>query len=119
MDLFDTAGAAGLHRHGPAERELFYYSALLHDIGKFLNYSDHHQHNAYKTRNADLLGFDQSEIALMAAVTRFHRKGRPKARDSALTDLESSARKAARVLSALLRIAEYRSQAGTSSARGS
>ncbi len=47
LELFDSAGGAGLHRLGPTERELLEYAALLHDIGTFLSYTRHHQHTYY------------------------------------------------------------------------
>ena len=106
-DLFDSAGAAGLHHYGDGRRELFGYAALLHDIGTFLSYSDHHLHTYYLIRHADLLGFDEGEIAVMAATALFHRKSRPGARHPAFVELDRSTRKAVRLLSVLLRMAEY------------
>jgi exopolyphosphatase/guanosine-5'-triphosphate,3'-diphosphate pyrophosphatase len=106
VELFDSARECGLHRYGQAERELLSYSALLHDIGTFLNYSEHHVHSHYLVRNADLLGFDQREVAMMAAITLFHRKSRPGPRHAAFVELDRGARSAVRLLSTFLRIAE-------------
>ncbi len=107
LDLFDSARAAGLHRYGDEARELFGHAALLHDIGTFLSYSDHHLHSYYLIRHADLLGFDENEIATMAATALFHRKARPGTRQPAFAELDRPTRKAVRLLSALLRMAEY------------
>ena len=107
LDLFDSARAAGLHRYGDEERELLRYAALLHDVGTFLSYSDHHLHTYYLIRHADLLGFDENEIATMASTALFHRKARPGARHPAFAELGRPARKAVRLLSVLLRMAEY------------
>ncbi len=107
LELFDSAAAAGLHRYGDEQRELFGYAALLHDIGTFLSYSEHHLHSYYLIRHADLLGFDEHEIASMAATALFHRKARPGARHPALAELDRAARKAVRLLSVVLRMAEY------------
>lgn len=107
LDLFDSAREAGVHRLGSEMRELLRYAALLHDIGTFVNYADHSAHSAYIIRNADLLGFDQREISLIAAVAQFHRKARPTPRHAALADLGAAERKAVRPLSAMLRLAEY------------
>ena len=107
LELFDSAGGAGLHRYGDEERELFGYAALLHDIGTFLSYSDHHLHSYYLIRHADLLGFDEHEIASMAATALFHRKARPGARQPAFAELDGPTRKAVRLLCVLLRMAEY------------
>jgi exopolyphosphatase/guanosine-5'-triphosphate,3'-diphosphate pyrophosphatase len=112
--LFDGTRELGLHRLGPAERELLGHAALLHDIGVFLSYGNHHRHTYYLVRNAELLGFDQTEIALMAAVARFHRKGYPGRRRPELADLDKRARRSVAPLSTLLRLAENldRSHAG-------
>jgi exopolyphosphatase/guanosine-5'-triphosphate,3'-diphosphate pyrophosphatase len=106
-ELFDSAGAAGVHRLGAEERELLHYAALLHDIGTFLSYTRHHQHTYYLIRNADLVGFDQREIAVMAATAYFHRKALPAPRFEAFAGLDGRSRKVVRRLGAYLRLAEY------------
>ena len=88
LELFDSAGAARLHRLGPEEREMLEYAALLHDVGTFLSYSDHHLHSYYLIRHADLLGFDENEIATMAATALFHRKALPAPRFEAFSGLD-------------------------------
>ena len=107
LELFDSARAASLHRYGDEERELLRHAALLHDIGTFLSYSDHHLHSYYIVRHADLLGFDENEIATMAATALFHRKARPGTRHPAFAELDRPTRKAVRLFSVLLRMAEY------------
>lgn len=72
--LFDSAGKAGLHHYGPQERELLYYAALLHDVGLFLSFSNHHAHTRYIIANSELLGFSRDEIDIMALAAFFHRK---------------------------------------------
>ena len=97
--LFDSAVDAGLHTFGPHERELLRYAALLHDIGTFLSYSNHHRHSYYLIRNADLLGFDQADTILMAAIALFHRKGPPNARQPEFAALDPTSRSIVRMLS--------------------
>lgn len=106
LDLFDSAARAGLHRYGAAERELLEYAALLHDIGTFLSFVNHQAHTYYLIRHADLVGFDQTEIALVAALARYHRKGRPRPRDPELADLDARGVALVRRLFVLLRLAE-------------
>ena len=106
-ELFDSAEAAGLHRLGPEERGLLRYAALLHDIGTFLSYTRHHQHTYYLIRHADLVGFDQEQIAVMAATAYFHRKALPAPRFEAFAGLDRRSRKVVRRLGAYLRLAEY------------
>ncbi|HMK92987.1 MAG TPA: hypothetical protein VK576_08310, partial [Thermoleophilia bacterium] len=105
LELFDSGRAAGLHKLGDHERELLDDAAMLHDIGTFVSYADHHLHSAYLIANADLLGFDQREIGIMAATALFHRKA-PSQRFPAFAHLERDDRRAVRVLSNLLRLAE-------------
>ena len=80
---------------------------MLHDIGTFLSYTRHHQHTYYLIRHADLVGFDQEEVAVMAATAYFHRKALPAPRFEAFSGLDRRSRKVVRRLGALLRLAEY------------
>jgi exopolyphosphatase/guanosine-5'-triphosphate,3'-diphosphate pyrophosphatase len=114
LALFDSAAEEGLHDLGPAERELLYYASLLHDIGTFLSHSQHERHAHYMIQNADLLGFNQSEVAAIAAVARFHRKGFPSAKRPEVRDLDRGYQRSLPALSVLLRLAESldRSHAG-------
>lgn len=106
LQLFDSGRECGLHDDADWERELLYFSALLHDIGIALSYSSHHEHSHYFIRNADLLGFDQSEVGIMASTAFFHRKGRPKKRVEQYRQLDKGARERVERLSALLSLAE-------------
>lgn len=107
LELFDSAGKAGLHNFGDAERELLEYAALLHDIGGFLSFNDHSAHSAYLIRNADLLGFDQAEIIIMANLARHHRKPFPTRKNNPdFAAMDRRSRRVVRKLSVLLRIAE-------------
>jgi exopolyphosphatase/guanosine-5'-triphosphate,3'-diphosphate pyrophosphatase len=61
----------------PAERELLWAAAMLHDIGTTIDYDDHHKHSRYLILNAGLPGFSPREIALVGQMARYHRKGSP------------------------------------------
>ena len=106
LQMFDSAKEIGLHKMNDQQRELLQYSAILHDIGIFLNYSNHQKHSYYLIRNADLLGFDQNEIELMAAVSYFHRKKYPKKKHYQMKNFGSKSRADIQKLTMLLRIAE-------------
>ena len=106
LDLFDSAASAGLHHFSPSDRELLRYAALLHDIGIFLSFDNHHVHTYYLIRHADLEGFDQTEISIMAALARYHRKGIPRKQHAAIAEFDRAQRKLVVQLSVLLRIAE-------------
>jgi exopolyphosphatase/guanosine-5'-triphosphate,3'-diphosphate pyrophosphatase len=106
LGLFDTAKKQKLHTYGQAERELLEYATFLHDIGSFISYTNHHAHSAYIISNAELLGFDDKEIAIMANIARFHRKKMPRKNTPKMLELEPAERGIVRVLSMFLRLAE-------------
>ncbi len=106
LGLFDSAREAGLHGLGKWERDLLEFAALLHDIGTFLSFGDHEVHSAYFIRHADLLGFDETEIAIVANCTLFHRRNVPRKKHPALAEMDPSSQQIVRVLSVLLRLAE-------------
>jgi exopolyphosphatase/guanosine-5'-triphosphate,3'-diphosphate pyrophosphatase len=51
---------------------------MLHDVGMTISYDDHHKHSRYLIVSAELPGFDPRERALIAQMSRYHRKGVPK-----------------------------------------
>jgi exopolyphosphatase/guanosine-5'-triphosphate,3'-diphosphate pyrophosphatase len=77
LQMFDALAAAGAHPGDPAERELLWAAAMLHDIGMTVDYDDHHKHSRYLILNAGLPGFSPREVALIAQAVRYHRKGTP------------------------------------------
>jgi len=77
LQLYDELGRAGLAPRDPADRELLWAACLLHDIGTAIHYDDHHKHSRYLILSAGLPGFPPREVALIAAIARWHRKGEP------------------------------------------
>lgn len=106
LALFDSARQAKLHRFGSWERELLEYAALLHHIGSFLTYNNYQAHTYYLIRNAELLGFDQTEVAIIAATALYHRKTLPRKKHPEFVALNKRARHIVRILCVLLRLAE-------------
>jgi exopolyphosphatase / guanosine-5'-triphosphate,3'-diphosphate pyrophosphatase len=104
--LFDSAREAGLHSLGDWERELLEHACLLHDVGAFVSYSNHRAHSYYMIRNADLLGFDQTEISIIANVALFHHKSFPRLKHPEFAELDKPSREIVRILCTFLRIAE-------------
>ena len=64
-----------LHGFDATARELLGHAAILHDIGNAVNYYDHHKHGAYLLVNSPMQGFDHREVAILALLVRYHRKG--------------------------------------------
>ena len=78
LQMFDSLVTGGLFKPRPGERELLWAASMLHDVGMTISYDDHHKHSRYLIESAELPGFDPRERALIAQITRYHRKGVPK-----------------------------------------
>jgi len=102
--LFDQTRA--VHGLTDREREWLEFGALLHDIGVHISYERHHRHSYYLIKNGDLRGFEPQEIDVLALLTRYHRRATPKRKHDGFGELPRSVRRAVRVLSAILRLAE-------------
>ncbi|WP_240894647.1 Ppx/GppA phosphatase family protein [Fodinibius halophilus] len=88
------------------DRELLEYAGYLHDIGYYISHRKHHKHALYIIRHADLKGFTENEINIIANVARYHRRSTPKKRHKRYRKLDKPLRKRVKKLSALLRVAD-------------
>ncbi|HTP11861.1 MAG TPA: Ppx/GppA phosphatase family protein [Anaerolineae bacterium] len=104
VSLFDQLRP--LHDCGSFERALLTGAALLHDVGVAIDYYNHDEHSAYLIMNAELPGFTHREIALMALLAYYHRRGRPDVTPFKGVLTRDDEERAAK-LGALLRLAEY------------
>ena len=107
IKLFEELGRLKLHSYGEAEQELLEYAGITHDVGTFLSHTNHQKHAYYLVRNSDLLGFNDTEIDIIANVALYHRKSFPKKnRHPNLKDLGRKELRCVHVLAAILRVAE-------------
>jgi len=88
------------------DRELLEYAAYLHDIGYYISHSEHHKHALYIIRNAELKGFKEDEIEIMANVSRYHRRSIPKKTHEEYWKLSRATRARIRKLAGILRVAD-------------
>jgi exopolyphosphatase/guanosine-5'-triphosphate,3'-diphosphate pyrophosphatase len=88
------------------DREFLEAAALLHDIGYYISHTDHHKHSYYLIRNADMLGFNDKEIEIIANVARYHRKSHPKIKHENFNKLDSQSKELVKKLAGILRIAD-------------
>jgi exopolyphosphatase/guanosine-5'-triphosphate,3'-diphosphate pyrophosphatase len=77
LAMFDALARDRVIAGDHEERELLWAAAMLHDIGMTVDYDDHHKHSRYLILNAGLPGFSPRELALIALMARYHRKGSP------------------------------------------
>ncbi|MBK5245605.1 MAG: Ppx/GppA family phosphatase [Eubacteriaceae bacterium] len=62
-----------LHRITQNVHKMIKASAMLHDSGIKLQYSNHHEHSFYIILNAGLLGIDQNDLLMSAFIALNHR----------------------------------------------
>lgn len=104
LDIF--RGTRGLHNLSNADGELLEFACLLHDIGYHISPKGHHKHGAYLIASADLKGFTEDEVAVLAQVVRYHRKATPKESHEGFGALAPALRRKVRILAGILRIAD-------------
>lgn len=104
VKLFDETKA--LHNLNLEYRLLLEVAALLHDIGNFINMNDHHKHTQYLLTATPVIGLNQSQMAIVANVARYHRKSFPKVAHDGYRVLSSKDRVIVSKLAALLRLAD-------------
>ena len=104
LEIFDSTYGQ-LHCWEDLEREFLWSAAIVHNCGLYISHSAHHKHSYYLIRNAELLGFSEIEIELIAEIARFHRKSKPKRKHEIYATLSDRNRKIVKQLSAILRIA--------------
>lgn len=95
-----------LHKLESEAKEYLEAASLLHDIGYHISHTRHHVHSNYIIRNSELLGFNESEIMVIANVARYHRKSHPKKSHPEYEMLSNDRKKMVRKLSAIMRIAD-------------
>jgi exopolyphosphatase/guanosine-5'-triphosphate,3'-diphosphate pyrophosphatase len=106
LQMHDSLVKQKLFKPKPGERELLWAASMLHDVGMTINYDDHHKHSRYLIVSAELPGFDPRERALIAQISRYHRKGAPKLGPMAPLAQDGDEELVERC-SAILRLAEH------------
>ncbi|NEQ19524.1 MAG: Ppx/GppA family phosphatase [Microcoleus sp. SIO2G3] len=105
LSIFDQTKGT-LHNWGAEERQLLQAAALLHNCGHYVSHSSHHKHSYYLIRNGELLGYNETEVEIIANLARYHRKSPPKKKHENYRNLVSkNHRQIVNQLSAILRLA--------------
>lgn len=104
LSLFEQLQGS-LHSWTEEEKELLWAAAILHNCGLYVSHSAHHKHSYYLIRNAELLGFAEIELEVMANLARYHRRSKPKKKHENYSKLPDKYRQMVKQLSAILRIA--------------
>jgi exopolyphosphatase / guanosine-5'-triphosphate,3'-diphosphate pyrophosphatase len=101
--IFDQT--ASLHGLGERERALLEFSALVHDIGSYINVRNRHKHSMYVIQSSDIAGLTAIEKEMVANIARYHRKSPPEAHHLEFRSLPRAKRVVVSYLAAILRLA--------------
>ncbi len=93
------------HQLEPKMELLLYLSALLHEIGMYINARSNHKHAMYLIRHSELFGLSRKDVLLVALVARYHRRSSPQPQHEGYAALDRSERVAVSKLAAMLRLA--------------
>ena len=104
LSLFDQLRDS--HKLGDGERGLLEAAGLLHEVGRAVSYGSMHKHSYYIIKNAELTGFTQDEIAVVANIARYHRRSEPSPRHENFSTLSPRQRIVVRWLAGILRVAD-------------
>ena len=104
LTIFD-ATKGQLHNWGDEERQILWAATMLHNCGVYISHAAHHKHSYYLIRNAELLGFSEIELEVIADIARYHRKSKPKKKHESYSVLPHRYRQVIKQMSAILRLA--------------
>jgi exopolyphosphatase/guanosine-5'-triphosphate,3'-diphosphate pyrophosphatase len=95
-----------IHGLGPREKVLLQTAAILHDIGKHVNVTDHHLHSFCIVRGSDIVGLSDLENQIVANLCCYHSTITPNISDEHYAQFRPRERVLVSKLAAILRIAE-------------
>jgi exopolyphosphatase/guanosine-5'-triphosphate,3'-diphosphate pyrophosphatase len=95
-----------IHGMGQREKLLLQLGAILHDIGKFINLSNHHRHSYDIVAGSDIVGLNQLEVEIVANLTLYHSTVLPSLSDGIYGKFDLYNRVLVSKLTAILRLAD-------------
>jgi len=104
LTIFDQTSR--IHHMAVRDRLLLYIAAILHDVGKFVNYNLHDTHSYNIIRAQEIIGFSNSDIKVVANVARYHSEDIPLLGHANFRILDKQDRIKVSKLAAILRLAD-------------
>ncbi len=93
------------HKLGEYERSLLEFASLLHSVGQYIDFEKYQKHSRYIILHAEMRGFTNEEILLIAHLARYHRKATPKKKHTQFGKLDKQQQHTIKVLASILRMA--------------
>jgi exopolyphosphatase/guanosine-5'-triphosphate,3'-diphosphate pyrophosphatase len=105
LQIFDQLRVALDYSFEKESRILLEVAALLHDVGQFIDVSNHHKHTLYILQSSSVIGLTPAQMGIVANVARYHRKSAPKPQHRDYEQLPAKQRANVSALAAILRLA--------------
>jgi len=104
LQIFDQMRP--LFNFNDKERIYLEVACLLHDIGIFVSPNNHNKNSAKLIESSEILGFQNSDLKIVAQIARYHRKSPPKQSHTEYMNLPMESRLIVSKLAAIIRIAD-------------
>lgn len=95
-----------IHGMGERERLILQVSAILHDVGKYINVKNHYDHSYNIIKSSDIVGLGNQELEIAANIARYHSSQTPTMEHRGFKTLDSAKKLLVMKLSAIMRIAD-------------
>ena len=115
LALFDAL--ADLHQLDTPARTLLHAAAILHDVGYSIDPDSHHKQSRDLILDSGITDFSPDDLAIIACIARYHRKGLPDPGHKVYRDLDTQSQQLVNHLAAILRIADGLDRSHAGSAR--
>jgi len=104
LEIFD--GIKQVHGLHSRHRLLLILACILHDTGKFLNLKSHYDHSYNIIKNLEIAGLNNSELEIIANVSKYHSDVTPTIYDENYSKLPLENRMLISKLAAIIRLGD-------------
>ena len=105
-DIYKCLAEKKIISYSGNDAKIIKAAALLHDIGYFISSNKHHIHSEYLIYNSELIGFYERELAVIAAVARYHQSESPNQKQKIYGSLLKTDQQLVRQFAAIIRLAD-------------
>lgn len=104
LSIFDQTKS--LHKMGARERLHLQIASIMHDIGKFINLTQHEKHSSSIIRYQEILSLSKRELSIIANISRYHSERVPTYNDARFRALKDEDKTKVSKLAAILKLAD-------------
>lgn len=104
LSIFDQTRK--LHKLSNRERLYLQVASILHDVGNYVNFSEHEMHSYNIIITQNIMGFSDREMILIANIARYHTNELPNYNYGSYNKLSTEDKIIVSKLSSILKIAE-------------